>query len=53
MADKRELIDTATDKRFVRRNKEGQFKESDGVGRSLAQEAQGENGGQGWSRRQG
>jgi hypothetical protein len=35
-ADKRELIDTGTDKRFVRRNSKGQFKESDDVGRSLA-----------------
>jgi len=34
----RELIDTGTDKRFVRRNKEGQFSESDDVGRSLAQD---------------
>ncbi|MBY5673091.1 hypothetical protein GYN07_25740 (plasmid) [Rhizobium leguminosarum bv. viciae 248] len=33
---KRELIDTGTDKRYVRRNKQGQFKESDDVGRSLA-----------------
>lgn len=33
---KRELIDTGTDKRFVRRNATGQFKESDDVGRSLA-----------------
>jgi len=32
----RELIDTGTDKRFVRRDKQGQFKESDDVGRSLA-----------------
>jgi hypothetical protein len=32
----RELIDTGTDKRFVRRNGQGQFKESDDVGRSLA-----------------
>lgn len=32
----RELIDTGTDKRFVRRDKKGQFKESDDVGRSLA-----------------
>ena len=31
----RELIDTGTDKRFVRRDKQGQFKESDDVGRSL------------------
>ena len=38
MAVKRELIDTGTDKRYVRRNKKGQFKESDDVGRSLAQD---------------
>ena len=36
--DKRELIDTGTDKRFVRRDDQGQFKESDDVGRSLAQD---------------
>jgi hypothetical protein len=35
-AAKRELIDTGMDKRFVRRGKAGQFKESDDVGRSLA-----------------
>jgi hypothetical protein len=35
---KRELIDTGTDKRYVRRDKQGQFKESDDVGRSLAQD---------------
>jgi hypothetical protein len=35
-ASKRELIDTGTDKRFVRRDGEGKFKESDDVGRSLA-----------------
>ena len=34
----RELIDTGTDKRFVRRDEKGQFKESDDVGRSLAQD---------------
>ena len=34
----RELIDTGTDKRFVRRDEQGQFKESDDVGRSLAQD---------------
>ena len=34
----RELINTGTDKRFVRRGKGGQFKESDDVGRSLAQD---------------
>ena len=32
---KRELINTGTDKRFVRRGPTGQFKESDDVGRSL------------------
>lgn len=37
-ASKRELIDTGTDKRYVRRDGEGQFKESDDVGRSLAQD---------------
>jgi len=31
----RELIDTGTDKRFVRRDKEGQFSKSDDVGQSL------------------
>lgn len=36
MANKRELIDTGTDKRYVRRNKKGQFKEVVDVGRSLA-----------------
>src|SRR5687767_14422964 len=37
MARKRELIDTGTDKRYVRRNKIGtSFVESDDVGRSLA-----------------
>ena len=34
----RELIDTGTDKRFVRRDDQGRFKESDDVGRSLAQD---------------
>ena len=33
---KRELINTGTDKRYVRRTAGGQFKESDDVGRSLA-----------------
>lgn len=32
---KRELINTGRDKRFVRRDNQGQFKESDDVGRSL------------------
>ena len=38
MAGKRELTDTGTDKRYVRRNNKGQFKESDDVGRSLSQD---------------
>lgn len=33
---KGELIDTGRDKRYLRRNKRGQFKEMDDVGRSLA-----------------
>jgi hypothetical protein len=33
---KRELVDTGTDKRYVRRAAGGQFKESDDVGRSLS-----------------
>lgn len=36
MASKRELINTGTDKRYVRRDTKGQFKESDDVGRSLS-----------------
>jgi len=32
----RERIDTGKDKRYVRRDDEGQFSESDDVGRSLA-----------------
>jgi hypothetical protein len=36
MAAKRELIDTETDKRYVRRGGSGRFKESDDQGRSLA-----------------
>jgi hypothetical protein len=35
---KRELIDTGTDKRYVRRDAKGRFKESDDVGRSLSQD---------------
>ena len=35
-ASKRELINTGTDKRFVRRGARGRFKESDDVGRSLS-----------------
>ncbi|MFA1625292.1 hypothetical protein ACDY96_21655 [Rhizobium mongolense] len=33
---KREMIDTGTDKRYVRRDEQGQFKESVDVGRSLS-----------------
>jgi hypothetical protein len=36
MAGKRELIEPKGDKRYVRRDPEGRFKESDDVGRSLA-----------------
>jgi hypothetical protein len=35
-ASKRELIDTGRDKRYVRRDSEGKFDESDDVGRSLS-----------------
>lgn len=39
MADERELIEpNPGDKRYVRRDEEGQFKESDDVGRSLSQD---------------
>jgi hypothetical protein len=38
MVRKRELIDTGTDKRYVRRDKKGQFKESDDLGRSLSRD---------------
>lgn len=34
----RELIDTGRDKRYVRRDGDGRFKESDDVGRSSAQD---------------
>ena len=37
-AAKRELVNTGTDKRYVRRGAQGRFKESDDVGRSLAQD---------------
>jgi hypothetical protein len=35
-AHKRKLIDTGTDKRYVRRDSEGKFEESDDQGRSLS-----------------
>jgi hypothetical protein len=34
----RELIDTGTDKRYVRRDERGRFKKVDDVGRSLSQD---------------
>jgi hypothetical protein len=37
-AAKRELINTGTDKRYVRRGQSGRFKESDDVRRSLAKD---------------
>ena len=37
-AAKRELINTGSDKRYVRRGAGGRFKESDDVGKSLAQD---------------
>lgn len=37
-AAKRELIDTGNDKRYVRRDDKGQFKEVDDQGRSLSQD---------------
>jgi hypothetical protein len=37
-AAKRELINTGTDKRYVRRKTGGQFSESDDVGRSLTKD---------------
>lgn len=36
---KRELIDTGTDKRYVRRGEDGKFKESVDVSRSLSADA--------------
>ena len=36
----RELIDTGTDKRFVRRNEKGQFEDVADVGRSLSRDRQ-------------
>ena len=35
---KRELIDTGNDKRYVRRDDQGRFKEVEDVGRSLSQD---------------
>jgi hypothetical protein len=38
MSDKRELISPNGDKRYVRRDEQGRFKESDDVSRSLSQD---------------
>jgi hypothetical protein len=38
MAGKRELIDTGSDKRYVRRDAQGRFKESGDVSRSLSRD---------------
>ena len=38
MASKRELIDTGTDKRYVRRDEKGRFKELAEIGKSLSQD---------------
>jgi hypothetical protein len=38
MTDKREKMETGSDKRFVRRDEQGQSDESDDVGRSLNQD---------------
>lgn len=38
-ANKRELIDTGTDKRYVKRDEEGKFTESVDIGKSLSQDA--------------
>ena len=38
MTDKREEIDTGSDKRYVRRDDDGQFNESDDQSRSLSQD---------------
>jgi len=40
---KRELIDTGTDKRYVRRDEKGRFDEVVDVGRSLSQDRKREN----------
>jgi hypothetical protein len=39
MSNERELIDTGSDKRYVRRDDSGRFKESVDVGKSLSQDA--------------
>jgi hypothetical protein len=39
MSNERELIDTGTDKRYVRRDEQGRFKESVDQSKSLSQDA--------------
>ncbi|UUR07490.1 hypothetical protein [Sphingomonas glaciei] len=39
MSSERELIDTGTDKRYVRRDEGGRFKDSVDVSKSLSQDA--------------
>jgi hypothetical protein len=39
MTSKRELVSPRGDKRLIRRDEKGRFKESDDLGRSLAQDA--------------
>lgn len=43
MSNERELIETKGDKRYVRRDEGGQFKESDDQSKSLSQDAQQES----------
>jgi len=38
MSNERELINTGRDKRYVRRNDRGEFKESDDQGKSLSRD---------------
>ena len=40
----RETIYTGADKRYVRRDQQGQFKESDDVGKSLSKSGHGDKG---------
>ena len=40
MSSERELIDTGSDKRYVRRDDDGEFKESDDQGKSLSHDVQ-------------
>ena len=40
MGDERELIETKSDKRYMRRDEDGRFKESDDVSKSLRKDVQ-------------